>query len=117
MLRKAISRLVGSCIDRLNNDNQKRSHNLFLHKLSVESLEDRLLLSVLPEEQLFVYLLNRARNDPVAYQQEQNLSVDLSYVTPRAPLAVNDKLFASSSFHANEMATYNYFGHQSQVTG
>ena len=45
------------------------------------------------------------------------MSVDLSAVVPRAPLAVNDKLMASSDFHATEMAVHNYFGHQSQVTG
>ncbi|MBN2474355.1 MAG: hypothetical protein JXB62_07090 [Pirellulales bacterium] len=84
---------------------------------AVERLEPRVLLSVGAEEQLFVYMLNRARHDPVAYQQEQSLSVDLSYVTARGPLAVNDSLFGSSGFHAEEMATYDYFGHQSQVTG
>ena len=86
---------------------------------AVEPLEDRLVLSanIAPEEQLFVYLVNRARHDPVAYQKERNLSVDLSYVTPRPPLAVNDMLFSSSGFHAEEMAKYNYFAHQSQVTG
>ena len=49
-------------------------------------LENRQLLSsvtISPEEQLFVYMLNRARNDPVAYQKERNLPIDLSYVTPR----------------------------------
>ena len=83
-------------------------------------LENRQLLSsvtISPEAQLFVYMLNRARNDPVAYQKERNLPIDLSYVTPRAPLAVNDALFGSAGFHAEEMATYNYFDHQSQVTG
>ena len=87
---------------------------------SCEPLEGRQLLSsvtISPEEQLFVYMLNRARHDPVAYQQEQNLPVDLSYVTPRAPLAVNNALFGSAGFHAEEMATHNYFDHQSHVTG
>jgi len=83
----------------------------------LERLEDRLLLSVAPEEQLFVYELNRARHDPVAYQQEQQLSVDLSYIPVRGPLAIDDSLYGSAGFHAEEMATYNYFGHQSQVTG
>src|SRR5262249_20928410 len=61
--------------------------------------------------------LNRARHDPAAYQREAGLSVDLSTVAPQPPLAINDALQASSQFHANEMATFNYFGHQSQVTG
>ena len=106
-------------------------------RLACEMLEDRRLLSVSPAigpidalsagsplsspvaavEQEFVYQVNRARHDPVAYQIEQGLSVDLSYVTPRPPLAVNDSLLDSSWFHSDEMATYNYFGHQSAVTG
>ena len=36
---------------------------------------------------------------------------------PRPPLAANDQLFDSAGFHAEEMATYDYFGHQSEVTG
>ncbi|MEX2119078.1 MAG: DUF4214 domain-containing protein [Pirellulales bacterium] len=83
----------------------------------IERLEDRLLLSVSAEEQHFVYLLNRARHDPVAYQLEAGLSVDLSGVAPRPPLAVNNDLFDSAEFHATEMATFNYFDHQSHVTG
>lgn len=86
-------------------------------RLRLESLEAREVLSVGAEEQLFVYLLNRARNNPVAYQQEAALPVSLAYVPARAPLAVNDQLFASTEFKAEEMATYNYFDHQSHVTG
>lgn len=85
-------------------------------RLKVEHLEAREVLSVGAEEQLFVYLLNRARSNPVAYQQEANLPVSLAYVPARAPLAVNDRLFSSSEFKSEEMATYNYFSHQSQVT-
>ena len=80
-------------------------------RLRFETLEEREMLSVAPEEQYFVYLLNRARHDPVAYQQEQNLSVDLAYVAPRAPLAVNSQLFASAEVHVNDMVAHNYFGH------
>ena len=82
-----------------------------------ECLEIRTLLAVSPEEMLFTYELNRARHNPVSYQQEQQLSVDLSYVTPRAPLALNVSLSNSSDFKADEMATFNYFNHQSLVTG
>ena len=97
----------------------RRRNLLSLRKPQIELLESRTLLAVtvLPDEQLMVYLINRARHDPVAYQVERGLPVDLSYVTPRPPLAVNNRLFASAQFHAKEMATYNYFGHQSQVTG
>jgi hypothetical protein len=76
-----------------------------------EALEDRALPSIAGEEQLFVYLLNRARHDPVAYQQEQNLPVNLAGVAAQPPLAVNDALFASTEFHTTDMATRNYFGH------
>jgi uncharacterized protein YkwD len=69
------------------------------------------------EEQLFVYLVNRARRNPVAFQQEHGLPVDLSTVESRPPLAVHEDLFASARFHADEMTTHNYFAHQSPVTG
>ena len=64
----------------------------------IESLETRKLLTVIADEQLFTYELNRARHDPVTYQQEQHLAVDLAYVTPRGPLALNDSLSGSSKF-------------------
>lgn len=81
-------------------------------RLHCEPLEDRLVpATIAPEEQLFVYLLNRARHDPVAYQQEQNLSVSLAGIAPQSPLAVNDDLFASTEFHATDMATRFYFSH------
>ena len=85
----------------------------------VESLESRLLLTVTAEEQLFVYLLNRARANPVAYQQEASIPlsvVDLSTVTPRQPLAINTQLFSSAQVHADDMAQNNYFAHQSPIT-
>ncbi|MEX2142716.1 MAG: Calx-beta domain-containing protein [Pirellulales bacterium] len=73
--------------------------------------------SIRAEEQLFVYLLNRARHAPVAYQQEQSLPVDLSDVEPRPPLAINDSLFASARFHTDEMATHNYYDTRSAISG
>lgn len=82
-----------------------------------EQLEPRLLLAITGEEQQFVYLLNYARNNPAAYQAEYHLAADLSQAPARPPLAVNDKLFASAGGHAEEMAQFNYFNHQSQVTG
>ena len=92
-------------------------------RLRCESLEARQLLSVTAAEQEFVYLVNLARHDPVAYSAEQNLRdssgtrVTLDDAAPRGPLAVNNELFASSGFHAEEMAARNYFGHQSAVSG
>ncbi len=83
----------------------------------VESLEQRLVLTPTSDEQLFVYLLNRARHDPQAYDAERNLNGILAGVEARQPLAVNDDLFDSAQFHAVEMADNNYFAHQSVVTG
>lgn len=85
--------------------------------LRFESLEARLLLSATAEEQQFVYLLNLARHEPVAYQVEAGLAVDLSSIVPRPPLAVNDRLMQSAGVRAEEMAEHDYLGHQSPVTG
>jgi uncharacterized protein YkwD len=82
-------------------------------RLRLETLEDRRLLSVAPEAQALVYLLNEARNNPEAYARAQNLGIDLSTVAPQPPLAVDDDLFASASLHAQDMAANNYFGHDS----
>jgi hypothetical protein len=81
-----------------------------------ESLEERLLLAVSAEEQLFVYLLNKARHDPAAYAAEAGLAVTLDGVAPQQPLAVSAPLFDAAEFHADEMATNDYFAHQSAVT-
>jgi hypothetical protein len=72
-----------------------------------------------PSEQLIIYELNRARNNPVRFQQENSDVVkdDLSGVKPLGPLAVNNSLVGSASFHAEEMLANNYFAHQSAVTG
>jgi hypothetical protein len=83
----------------------------------VEHLEQRLVLTPTSDEQLFVYLLNKIRHDPQAYDTQANLGGILDSVVARQPLAVNDDLFASARFHAVEMATNNYFAHQSAVTG
>lgn len=87
------------------------------NRLQLEGLEDRCVPAVVADEQLFVYLLNRARFNPVQYQLENNLPVSLAGVAARPPLAVNNQLFNSSGGHAEEMANFNYFGHQSSVTG
>src|SRR5262245_35777698 len=99
-------------------DTPRRSDRRSGRILRAEFLEDRRLLSVSAQEQLFVYLMNRARSNPAVYQQEAGLSVDLSGVAARPPLAVNDDLFDSAEYHSNDMtvAPY-YFGHQSQHTG
>ena len=70
-----------------------------------------------PEAQLMMYLINLARHDPPTWQKDNNLVADLSQVAAQMPLAVNRNLVGSSTFHATEMATFNYFAHQSAVTG
>ena len=79
-----------------------------------------------PTEQLFMYLLNRARHDPPGWAHEFGLDqvkggdgqlTTLVGVAPSVPLAVNGYLVTSARGHAQEMADHNYFGHQSQVDG
>ncbi|MGR3319040.1 MAG: CAP domain-containing protein [Candidatus Anammoxibacter sp.] len=70
-----------------------------------------------PEEQLFIYELNRARNKPTRFQTENNLRVNLSSVDAQPPLAINEDLIGSSRFKAQEMADKNYFAHESPFTG
>ncbi len=79
-----------------------------------------------PQEQLFVYEVNRARSDPPAWAIEMGIDdtiggdgnpADLVEVVPQPPLAINELLVDSSRLHAEEMAANNYFAHQSVVTG
>src|SRR5262249_22249090 len=72
----------------------------------------------------FLYEVNRARHDPPAWAAEYGLGaqtggdgqpVTLVGVEPRPPVALNTTLVDSSRFKAQEMATNDYFGHQSQV--
>lgn len=92
-------------------------------RLRVDLLEDRCLLSgtdgISANEQLMIYVLNRARNNPVQFQVEHSdrVTVDLSDITPQPPLAVNAVLTASTGFKAAELADSDYFEHQSAVTG
>jgi len=88
--------------------------------LNLECLEQRLLLSanaIDADEQLFIYLLNKARSDPEAYEIDAALSVNLEGISAQPPLAVNTLLHNSAFFHAEEMAENDYFSHQSAVTG
>jgi hypothetical protein len=72
-----------------------------------------------PQEQLLIYELNRARNNPVRYQTEHSgiVTADLSSVAAQMPLALNADLDASARFRADEMVTNNYCAYQSAVTG
>lgn len=83
----------------------------------VETLEERALFAVGGVEQEFVWLLNRARSNPQAYAAEVGLGSLLNDVVARGPLAVNDNLSNAADVRSGEMATHNYFGHQSAVTG
>jgi hypothetical protein len=77
-----------------------------------------------PQELHFLYEVNRARHDPPAWAAAYGLGavnggdgqpVTLIGVEPRPPLALNTTLVGSARFKAQEQATNDYFGHQSQV--
>jgi serralysin len=68
-----------------------------------------------PEEQQFVYELNRARWDPSAVLEAAGLPSGT--VWPAPPLAVNDSLAGAGGYRSDEMADYDYFAHQSPITG
>tara|TARA_R110002049_G_scaffold72490_7_gene187488 strand:- start:36053 stop:37507 length:1455 start_codon:yes stop_codon:yes gene_type:complete len=83
-------------------------------RLGFQPLESRRLLAVIGLEQEAIYVLNRARHDPVAYQVEQQLPVDLAGIASRGPLAVNDSLIDSAGAKSTDMVFNNYFGHEGQ---
>ena len=66
-------------------------------------------------EQSFVYELNQARWSPAALEAAAGLPAGT--ISPRPPLAVNDLLAAAAGFRTDEMAQYDYFAHQSPITG
>lgn len=61
------------------------------------------------EEQLFIYLLNKARSDPPAYGK--SIALDLAGVAPQRALAVNKELTSSSRFRSDDMLKRDYFDH------
>jgi serralysin len=67
------------------------------------------------EEQQFVYLLNRARWSPGAVTAAAGLPAGT--FLPQPPLAINASLAASAQARSDEMAAYDYFAHQSPITG
>lgn len=76
------------------------------------------------QELHFLYEVNRARHDPPAWAAEYGLGsvlggdglpVTLAGVEPRPPLALNPTLVDSARFKAQELATNDTWGHQSQV--
>ncbi len=60
-------------------------------------------------EQLFLELLNVARADPTAYGQ--SVGVDLSYIDPSPPLAINLLLTQAARLHSEDMSSRNFFAH------
>lgn len=68
-----------------------------------------------PEEQQFVYELNRARWDPSTVLAAAGLPADTALPAP--PLAVNNALAAAGGYRSDEMADQGYFAHLSPVTG
>ena len=77
---------------------------------------------ITPEEQWFIYDLNRARSDPAGYAAEHGMNLTKN-LAPQPPLAVNLDLSESSGFKAYEWGTfYSYPGglptsHCSPLTG
>jgi serralysin len=67
------------------------------------------------EEQQFAYELNRARWSPRTVEAQAGLRSGT--ITPAPPLAINDNLAAAAGFRSNEMASLDYFAHQSPATG
>jgi len=62
-----------------------------------------------------LYQLNGARWDPARFAETSG--IDLQGTLPRPPLATNSHLTDSAAFKADEIAEYDYFAHQSPVTG
>ena len=82
--------------------------------LTLEHLEVRELLSgVQPTEfeQLVLERLNDMRADPAAYGQ--SIGLDLSYVEPTQPLAMNTQLNLAADWHSRDMNDNRFFGHVS----
>jgi uncharacterized protein YkwD len=63
------------------------------------------------EEQQFVYELNRIRWDPAL------AGLDATEARPTPPLAVSLALGSAAGSRSDEMAEYDYFSHQSLITG
>jgi uncharacterized protein YkwD len=67
------------------------------------------------EAQQFVYELNRIRWNPADVEADAGLA--RGTIAPAPPLAVSDALADAARFRSNEMAEFDYFAHQSPVTG
>jgi|GEM_PF-2181724 len=83
-----------------------------------EALEDRQLLSAASAIEVeLAWLLNQARARPGAYAAATNQPAEVRSIKAQPPLAINPSLNDSAQARSSELATYNYFAHQSVVTG
>ncbi|GEM_PF-5862079 len=82
-------------------------------QLTVETLESREMAGSVYQptgiEQLFLELLNVARADPTAYGE--SIGVDLAYIEPSQPLAINPLLGQAARLHSEDMSSRNFFTH------
>ncbi|MCA9084917.1 MAG: hypothetical protein KDA81_12720 [Planctomycetaceae bacterium] len=82
-----------------------------------ENLEPRLLLTVSPQEQLFLELINRARAEPAAeaarfgINLNEGLPANTISNTARQPLAINDSLQTAIQGHLQDMIDHDFFSH------
>jgi uncharacterized protein YkwD len=78
----------------------------------LEELEPRRVLAGFQptaQEQMFLELLNDARANPAAYGA--SIGVDLSYIPPAPPLAMEPTLVESARLHSIDMSVRNYVSH------
>jgi len=76
----------------------------------LESLEPRLLLAGTMVGQYFAWLVNRARHDPAAFQDEHDtiITVSLANAPSMPPLAYNELLMDAASWKASDMFNNAY---------
>jgi fibronectin type 3 domain-containing protein len=77
---------------------------------ALESLEPRLLLAGTMAGQYFAWLVNRARHDPVAFQDEHDtiITVSLDKAPSMPPLAYNELLMDAASWKMADMVNLGY---------
>lgn len=88
-----------------------RSHRPSPKIAAIETLEDRLLLTVVmsPYEQLLLELVNRTRQDPQAEAVRQGTTVEQTGF--RAPLAPQQQLINTAGAYSQRMLDEDFFSH------
>ena len=89
-------------------------------KMHVESLEDRVVLTLTAYDQLMLELLNRARMDPAAEvarnSDVSNINTGLDSgaisLSAKQPLAFNNLLLSSTMLHTDAMRIEEFFSHR-----